>query len=224
MATAAAADPSRSVMPGSAVSWSSELGSAPPEDTTEPATSIAAIAATEPTSACVRRRAVPVRRTIVLRGQRVPTSGSRSASSTSRTSVLGTDRAIAKREVARCSACSVSPRGRPTSRAISESDRGERLERTSVLRSGPVSLESASKVARTSSSTLLSRCQGRAACRCRARLWACVRTHASGAPRRTTFGQWCHATEKASRTAVRDAGMSPVSAYVSSRRRSRVSA
>ena len=40
---------------------------------------------------------------------------------------------------------------------------------------------------------------------------------ASGSSSRETLRQWCQATAKASRTAVRDAGRSPVSAYVWSR-------
>jgi len=100
----------------------------------------------------------------------------------------------------------------PASSAIPPMLRGVRWVSSRVLRWASGSLPSASSVARTSGSRDLSRCQIRAVWRRWAWDQACGRIQASGSSCRAILGQWCQATMKESRTALRAAGRSPVSA------------
>ncbi len=165
------------VTAGVAFSPTRLVASAPePDATSEPETSSAAEASTAPATVCVRRRAAPVRRMTVARGQRMSSRGWARSSSRPRIAVVGTSRCRANCDEAVCSSRSASPRASPTVRPMSVIERVDRCVTTRSWRWVEVSLESASSVAATSGSRPLSRCQMRAVWRRRARPWAMPRT------------------------------------------------
>ena len=172
----------------------------------------AAAAAATPISVWVRRRAAPARRMMVGRGQLAASTGPRSASISDRMLVVGTLRWTANWAVASWSFFSASARDMPASRAISPMLSEARWVSSRVFRCASGSFPRASRVARASGSRVLSRCQIRAVWRRWAWDQAYGRTDASGSSCRETLRQWCQATMKASRTALRAAGRSPVSA------------
>ncbi len=190
--------------------------------TAAPPSTTAVTTATAPAAVCVRRRAVPARRTIVTRGHRASSTWTSSGSKSGRIPVVGTSRAIENCDVAVCSRASTSCSGSPTSRAMSASGMSVRFVSSSTLRCTNGSLASPSRVARMSGSSLRSRWKMRAECRRCACRQASGRTQASGSSSRETLRQWCQAATNASRTALREAGRSPVRANVCCRRRVRV--
>ena len=124
--------------------------------------------------------------------------------------VVGTPRWTENWAVASWSFFSASARDMPASCAISPMLSEARWVSSRVFRCASGSFLSASSVARTSGSRFLSRCQ----IRWRRCAWdqAYGRTDASGSSCREILRQWCQATMKESRTALRAAGRSPVSA------------
>ena len=182
--------------------------------TAAPPSTRAPTTATAPTAVCVRRRVVPARRMMVTRGQRTSATWSRSGSNSGRMAVVGTSRCIANSAVASCSRVSASCCVSPTSRAMSAIETSASWVSRSTLRWVIGSLASASRVARMSGSSLRSRWKIRAEwrrCACRQ---ASGRTQATGSSSRDTLRQWCQAATNASRTALREAGRSPVRAKV----------
>ena len=194
--------------------WSSASAgrTLPPWVTSTPLTTRAATVASTPTEVWVRRRAAPARRMIGARGSCASSTCTRSGSRVRRASLEAMPRWRAYVEVAVCSARSAVSRGSPTSRAISASEPVVSNVSSITFRWTRVSLPRASRVAVASGSRPLFRCHTRAVCRRWACAHACGRTEASGSSSRDTLRQWCQATTKASRTAARDAGRSPVSA------------
>ena len=130
-----------------------------------PLTTSVAVTSAAPASAWVRRLAAPARRMIVARCHRWSAQCSVSCSRVGRISVAGTPRSSTNFTRASSSRRSASSNGSPISRARSCAGAAESSASNRALREVTGSLWSASRVARSSGSSLRSRWKIRAVCR-----------------------------------------------------------
>ena len=194
--------------------WSrSSVGRTPVASvTTAPLATSAATTTPAPTTVCIRRRAAPARRMIVTRGQMTSVVAAARAANAIGIDAAGMFFWVANWAAAVCSSRSATSPGIPISRAMSSIDTAASWVSNSAWRWLADRAASASRVARLSASSRFSRCHGRTVDRRTACRHACGRTADSGSSSREVFRQWCHATTNASRTALRAAPRSPVSA------------
>ena len=186
--------------------------STPPRTTNRPPASVRARSTTTPPTACTRRRRRPARATDGAGGSAVASAIGASSSMAARIPSAGVSVSLQKERFAASSWCSIRAALSPSSRPMPGVVKPARWASRKALRCWSGRWCRASSTFFCSALSPFSRCHSRATCRRCAIAHARGRTHSSGSGRRETLRQWWQAASNASRTALRAADRSPVSA------------